>query len=142
MNTDPQQIESALFLYKAFTLGNAALTVIIGLATLYSIFRRQPPIDEVIKKLELRWAEQDTEQEKDLTIRLGSYQLKNDAEACERRHNAWTQDVEKRAIHMVKEAEDRSDAKFATLHTDMQGVTRTLGEVAKDVARIAGKVDQ
>lgn len=142
MNPDLSQIESALFFYKSLSFINAGLTFVVGVATLYAIFRRQPPIDDVIRKMEKRWLEQDTEREKALTVRLAGYQLREEARQCEQRHAQWVGEVDRRAVHFAKDVETRSDKKFDELRADVRAVNATLQTVAKDVAQLAGKVEQ
>ena len=142
MSPDISQIESALFFYKSLSFINAALTAVVGVATIYSIFRRQPPIDDVIRKMEKRWLEQDAEREKALTVRLAEYQLRMDARECEKRHAQWVGEVDRRAVHFMKDSEARTENKFQELRTDIRAFNQTLGSVAKDVATLAGQVNK
>jgi hypothetical protein len=140
MNT-PAEMQDALALYKFITIGNVVVTVIVGVLQIVAFFRRQPPLDEVINKLSEKWAEKELEREKATTQRLADYQLRRDAEACNKRHEVWIGEVDRRSVHLIKDSEERTTKKFEEVRAELRAQGTTLISIGADVSRIAGRHD-
>jgi hypothetical protein len=137
MTPDPNSLVDALLFWKLLGISLIVITAINGLLQIIGFFRKQPPLEDVLKRLELRWLEQDAERERALTLKLSIYQLKTEAEACTQRHNQWTGEVDRRSVHLIKESEARTVKRFDEVRQDLQAFSTTLNAMARDVAIMA-----
>lgn len=137
MNPDPSQLADALLFWKLLGITLIIITALNGLLQIIGFFKKQPPLEDVLKRLELRWLEQDAEREKMLTLKLSLYQLKTEADACTKRHNQWTGEVDRRSVHLIKESEARTQKRFDEVREDLQAFSTTLNAMARDVAIMA-----
>ncbi|MCX6996511.1 MAG: hypothetical protein NTV49_05375 [Kiritimatiellaeota bacterium] len=141
MNPDAAEIINALLFWKGLTITLLLITLINGVLSIVQFFRRQPPLSQVLQDLGDKWVRERSELDRSWREQLKEYQLRRDAEACAHRHDTWTAEVDRRNVHMIKDAEERTNNTFEELKTDMRALGQTLGEVAKDVATLAGKVE-
>lgn len=150
MTPDPSQLADALLFWKLIGITVIVVSAINGVLQIIVFFRKQPPLEDVLRKLEKRWDEQDkvrikeqaeaeTKREAELNERLGLYLKKTEHADCADRHDSWTTDVEKRAVHQVEESEKRALKRFDEVREDYKSLNKTLQEVAQDVALLAGK---